>query len=92
MLRTSVILVVYHSFTCSKKFVAKQILKVWNQDSAHAFPEHEAIKEHIVAGCTAVLVHIVAALQFLCIFTTPWASQGGIMQNPAGWSSYCTNY
>jgi capsule polysaccharide export protein KpsE/RkpR len=64
MLRTLVILVVYHSFTCSKRFVAKQILKVWNQDSAHAFPEHEAMKEHIVAGCTAVLVHLQYTMGF----------------------------
>ncbi len=45
-----------------KQFVAKQILKVWNQDNAHAaFPDvvHEAIKEHrLFVGCTAVLVHL----------------------------------
>jgi hypothetical protein len=75
----------HYRFTCVlffqmlKDFAAKQIWKVWNQDSAHAaFPDvvHEAIKEHRL---------LLAALQFLCIFITPWAelSQEGIMQKPS---------
>jgi hypothetical protein len=54
-----IILLVTYSFKCSKTFVAKTDFKgMQPQDRAHAFPDvvHEAIKEYIVAGCTAVLV------------------------------------
>jgi hypothetical protein len=83
MLSALVILVVYHSFTCSKKFVAKQILKLWNQDSAHAFPEHESNE-----GTYCCWLHCSSCAPSL----HHGPSQGGVMQNPAGWSSYCTNY